>query len=176
MTQAPYDIAVRRNRRGGQGVWPKYVWHNLDDLEAAGIVAAGERVEVCAVFAAREDDNLPGEVAGAIWAEVYAYDPVAAVRWESSDLTWAEARDTGGMQRVLARAQRIADLANALAHGEDPGTLLSGDARDAMTPCFPHVDEDDKGALLAERSRLISALGTIEEALREKHGSQYRTV
>jgi hypothetical protein len=43
-------------------------------------------------------------------------------------------------------------------------------------PRFPHVDEDDKAALLAERTRLINALATVEEALREKHGSEYRTV
>jgi hypothetical protein len=46
----------------------------------------------------------------------------------------------------------------------------------SITPQFPHVDEDDKRALLAERSRLINALATIEEALREKHGTAHRTV
>jgi hypothetical protein len=45
-----------------------------------------------------------------------------------------------------------------------------------LKPRFPQVDEDDEYALLAERSHLINALATVEEALREKHGASCMTV
>jgi hypothetical protein len=38
------------------------------------------------------------------------------------------------------------------------------------TPHWPHVNEDDRDDLMAERRRLINCLTAIEEALREKHG------
>jgi hypothetical protein len=38
------------------------------------------------------------------------------------------------------------------------------------TPHWPHVNEDDRDDLMAERRRLINCLSAIEDALREKHG------
>jgi hypothetical protein len=41
---------------------------------------------------------------------------------------------------------------------------------DDDTPHWPHVNEDDRDDLMAERRRLINCLTAVEEALREKHG------
>ena len=41
---------------------------------------------------------------------------------------------------------------------------------------FPVIDENDYAALMAQRSLIIGRLAAIEEALREKHGSDVRTV
>jgi hypothetical protein len=41
---------------------------------------------------------------------------------------------------------------------------------------FPPVDENDRDALMNQRGQLISRLAAIEEALREEHGSDVRTV
>jgi hypothetical protein len=118
-TEAPFEIRVRRDR-GTLAI------RELDDLEAAGIVAADECVTVTAVFAAEECNYQPGEPVPAIYAEVYVQFGEAVTRWSSSELTYADKRYTLAMRQVIGRAQRIADLANALAHGEDPGPLLVG--------------------------------------------------
>ena len=121
-TQTPYDIKVRRSL---YDVEPASAVHrspghyrDLDDLDAAGIIAADQSVVVTAVLAAEEGGGLPGEPVPAISAQVYCGDGVTAVvRWSSSELVWAGKRDTVAMRQVLARAQRIADLANDLATG-----------------------------------------------------------
>jgi hypothetical protein len=41
---------------------------------------------------------------------------------------------------------------------------------------FPAVDENDRDALMYQRSLLIGCFAAIEEALREKHGSDVCTV
>jgi hypothetical protein len=108
--EIPYDIKVRRDRytRGGR---------DLDDLDAAGIVAADEDVVVTAVYAAEEEGNHQGEPVFALAASVYVWDGEAVTRWSSSELTFADKRGNIAMRQVLARAQRIADLANDLASG-----------------------------------------------------------
>jgi hypothetical protein len=108
--EIPYDIKVRRDRyiRGGR---------DLDDLDAAGIVAADEDVVVTAVYAAEEEGNHPGDPIPAFQVSVYVWDGQAVTRWSSSELTFADKRSTVAMRQVLARAQRIADLANDLATG-----------------------------------------------------------
>jgi hypothetical protein len=110
-----YDIRVRRTR------WSS---SDLDDLDAAGIVAALAPVDVTAVYTSEEDGNRPGYCVHGIAAAVYADEGRAVVRWSSSELTSAGEREIEAMRRVLARAQRIADLANALARGVDPADVL----------------------------------------------------
>ena len=118
-TFTPYDIKVRRElyriTRSATSVTGRY--HNLDDLDAAGIVAADQNVVVTAVYAAEEEGNHPGEPVPALNAEVYVWMGAAVTRWASSQLTFADRRGTIAMRQVLARAQRIADLANDLADG-----------------------------------------------------------
>ena len=41
---------------------------------------------------------------------------------------------------------------------------------DDTTPRWPHVDVTSKADLMAERRRLINALGAVESILREDHG------
>jgi hypothetical protein len=108
--EIPYDIRVRRDRyiRAGR---------DLDDLDAAGIVAADEDVVVTAVYAAEEEGNHPGDPIPAFQVSVYVWDGQAVTRWSSSELTFADKRGNIAMRQVLARAQRIADLANDLATG-----------------------------------------------------------
>lgn len=110
-TQTPYDVVVRRSRYNGL---------HLDDLDAAGIVAADQGVTVIPVYAEEEEGNHPGEAVPSLSAEVYAWEGRAVVRWSSAELMWADKRDTLAMRQVLARAQRIADLANDLATGTPP--------------------------------------------------------
>lgn len=110
-TQTPYDVVVRRSRYNGL---------HLDDLDAAGIVAADQGVTVIPVYAEEEEGNHPGEAVPYLSAEVYAWEGRAVVRWSSAELMWADKRDTTAMRQVLARAQRIADLANDLANGVPP--------------------------------------------------------
>jgi hypothetical protein len=109
-TKTPYDISVRRCRYDGTP---------LDDLDAAGVVVADRSVTVVAVYAAEEEGNHPGEPVPAILANVYVWEGVA-VAGVDAGLTAADARDTLAMRQVLARAQRIADLANDLATGTPP--------------------------------------------------------
>jgi hypothetical protein len=120
-TKTPYDIKVRRSL---YDVEPASTarrspghYRDLDDLDAAGIVAADEDVTVTAVYAAEEEGNHPGEPVGALAASVYVWQGEAVTRWSSSELTFADKRGTLAMRQVLARAQRIADLANDLAAG-----------------------------------------------------------
>jgi hypothetical protein len=107
-TLTPYEIVVRRSRYNGL---------HLDDLDAAGIVAADQGVTVIPVYAEEEEGNHPGEAIPFLSAEVYVWEGSAVVRWSSAELTWADKRDTIVMRQVLARAQKIADLANDLANG-----------------------------------------------------------
>lgn len=105
---APYAIVARRSRHDGTP---------LDDLDAAGVVVAEQGVTVTAVYAAEEEGNHPGDAVPALSAEVYPWLREAVTRWSSSELTFADGRATLAMRQVLARAQRIADLANDLANG-----------------------------------------------------------
>jgi len=43
-------------------------------------------------------------------------------------------------------------------------------------PEWPAVDENDLGALRVMRSRIIGRLAAIEEAMREIHGVNVRTI
>jgi hypothetical protein len=108
--QIPYDIRVRRERYVHTG-------QDLDDLDAAGIVAADDTVVVRAVYAAEEEGNHPGEPVPALAAAVFVWYGEAVTHWSSSELTSADKRGNLAMRQVLARAQRIADLANDLATG-----------------------------------------------------------
>jgi hypothetical protein len=113
----PYDIRVRRELHLSVG-WAKYlVPRDLDDLEAAGIVVAEQTVWVTAAYAAEEEGSHPGESVPALYAEVFAWGGEAVTRWSSSELTFADKRGNLAMRQVLARAQRVADLANDLATG-----------------------------------------------------------
>jgi hypothetical protein len=107
-TLTPYDITVRHSSYNGLPV---------DDYVAAGIVAADESVTIIAVYAEEEEGNHPGEALPFLSAVVYVWEGSAVVRWSSAELTWADKRDTLAMRQVLARAQKIADLANDLANG-----------------------------------------------------------
>jgi hypothetical protein len=108
--QIPYDIKVRRERFVPTGP-------DLDDLDAAGIVAADDTVVVSAVYAAEEEGSHPGERVPALTVAVYVWQGEAVTRWSSSELTFADKRANLAMRQVLARAQRVADLANDLANG-----------------------------------------------------------
>jgi hypothetical protein len=120
--QIPYDIKVRRTRfdsgpRRDDAYPQPSRFRDLDDLEAAGIVAADQTVCVVAVWSAEEEGNHPGEPVPALYADVYPWEGEAVVRWTSMELRFADKRGTLAMRQVLARAQRIADLANDLATG-----------------------------------------------------------
>lgn len=108
---APYEIVARRSRYDGRP---------LDDLDAAGVVAAEQSVTVTAVYAEEEEGNHPGDAIPALSVEVYPWLLEAVSRWSSAELTFADKRATLAMRQVLARAQRIADLANDLATGTPP--------------------------------------------------------
>src|ERR1700733_10879794 len=118
--QIPYGIRVRRELydaapsslvRGTPGCY-----RDIDDLDAAGIVAADESVVVTAVYAADEAGSHAGEPAPPLHAVVYVWEGEAVIYWLTSDGA-RDKRGTLAMRQVLARAQRIADLANDLATG-----------------------------------------------------------
>jgi hypothetical protein len=160
-----YDIRVRRSRYNSAAT-------DRGDLEAAGIVAALASVDVTAVFPQDEaGDNLAGDAVPAIYASVYAEDGTAAVRWSSAELAYAGEREVEAMRRVLTRAQRIADLANALAAGRDPAEILARTSEPGE-PAWPNLDYGNLSDLNRERSIMLRRLAVIERAIRGITGSE----
>jgi hypothetical protein len=110
----PYDIRVRSILAD---VYPRPL--DLDDLDAAGRVAADQGVYVTAVLAAPEEGWERGEPVPDLSAEVYVWNGAPVVRWTAAGAIsdYADGRDTLAMRQVLARAQLIADLAGEFAAG-----------------------------------------------------------